>query len=62
MMQYNNQPIVGVLSFDDERAEARPGRSVWGGCHGIILDAKQAKTTNKKYSVTLDGCCLMIIY
>jgi hypothetical protein len=30
-MQYNNQPIVDVHSFDIDRAEAWPGRSIWGG-------------------------------
>jgi hypothetical protein len=42
MMRYNDQPIVGVCGFNDDRAEAWSGRSVWGGCSGIVLAVEQA--------------------
>jgi hypothetical protein len=29
MMQYNNQPIVGVCGVYDDREEAQPGQSLW---------------------------------
>jgi hypothetical protein len=41
MMQYNSQPIVGVCGFYDDRAEARPGWSKWGGRRGIVLAVKR---------------------
>jgi hypothetical protein len=31
MMPYINQPIVGVCSFDNDRAEVWLGQSIWGG-------------------------------
>jgi hypothetical protein len=33
-----------------------------GGRHGIVLAIEQATKKNQKYGMTLDGCCLMIIY
>ncbi len=33
---YNNQPIIGVCGFNDDRAEARPGQSIWGGAVALF--------------------------
>jgi hypothetical protein len=60
MMQYNNQPIVSVCGFNDDRAEAWPGRSIWGGAVALFWPSnKQQKTNNQKYGMTLDGWCSM---
>jgi hypothetical protein len=63
MMQYNNQPIVSACGFDDDRAEAWPGQSVWWGPVALFWPwNKQQKTNNQKYNVTLDGQRLMTPY
>jgi hypothetical protein len=42
MMQYNNQPIVtSVRSFYDDRAEARLGRSIWGGAMALFVPSNE---------------------
>jgi hypothetical protein len=49
MMQYNNQPIVGVCGLDDDRAESWLWHSVWGGALALFWPLnKQQKNKQSK--------------
>jgi hypothetical protein len=53
MMQYNNQLIVSVCSFYDDRAEARPGRSIWGGAVALFWPSNEQQK-NKQSKIRRD--------
>jgi hypothetical protein len=62
-MRYNNQPIVGVHSFYDDREEPWLGQSVWGIAMASFWPSNERQKTNhQKYGMILDGHRLMIIY
>jgi hypothetical protein len=48
MMQYNNQPVVGVCAFYDDRAEAQPGWSIWGGAMALFWPSIEQQQKKQK--------------
>jgi hypothetical protein len=54
---HNNQPVVGVSSWEDIGEETRPGQNVWGGVVSLFR-AEKLNNKNKskiRYIVALDS-------
>jgi hypothetical protein len=55
MMQYNNHQIVGVCGFDNDRAEAWPGWSIWEGTAALFWPSNEQPKIKQKNGKTFDG-------
>jgi hypothetical protein len=53
MMRCKNQPIVGVRSLDNDKAEVWPGLNVWGGTMALYWPSNKRRK-NKQSKIRHD--------